>query len=210
MFVRDCMSSNPIYISAATPIMEALNTMKKHKIRQLPVMDKGSLVGLVTERELLTVSPSPATTLSVYEMNFLLSKMVVSEVMTKNPMSVEPDCIIEEAALIMRDNKIGSLLVEENNELVGIITQTDVFDALIKTFGLRKAGTRVVLEVKDKIGALAEILEVVKEMSLNVIGIATLDKPDQRVQVMLRLSTIESDPFVEKIKGLGYQVIAVK
>lgn len=209
MFVKDCMSTNPITITPSTPVLEALNVMRKNKIRQLPVTEKDKLVGLVTERELLMVSPSPASTLSIYEMNYLMSKMVVKEVMVKNPVSVEPSTNIEEAALIMRDNKLGSLLVTEGNSLVGIITQTDVFDSLIRMFGLRKAGTRIVVETEDRVGALADIVDEVRSLGINLIGIAINDKSDRKVQTMLRISTAEPAELVEKIKEKGFTVTSV-
>ncbi|RKO67370.1 CBS and ACT domain-containing protein [Desulfofundulus salinus] len=209
MFVRDYMSTSPISIHSGTPILEALNIMKKNKIRHLPVVDKGRLVGLITERDLLTVTPSPATTLSVFEMNYLLSKMVIKDVMKTNPITVGPDCTIEEAALIMREHKIGSLPVVEDDGLVGIITQTDILDALIRIFGLRKAGTRLVLEVSDRIGALADILAVVREHQINVIGVACREKENQRVQIMLRLSTVEPESLVQDLQKQGFEVKSV-
>ncbi|MDQ0285868.1 acetoin utilization protein AcuB [Desulfofundulus luciae] len=209
MFVRDYMSTSPISIHSGTPILEALNIMKKNKIRHLPVVDKGRLVGLITERDLLTVTPSPATTLSVFEMNYLLSKMVVKDVMKTKPITVGPGCTIEEAALIMREHKIGSLPVVEDDGLVGIITQTDILDALIRIFGLRKAGTRLVLEVSDRIGALADILAVVREHRINVIGVACREKENQRVQIMLRLSTVEPELLVQDLQKQGFEVKSV-
>ncbi|MGB9804611.1 CBS and ACT domain-containing protein [Desulfofundulus sp.] len=209
MFVRDYMSTSPVSIHPGTPILEALSIMKKNKIRHLPVVDKGRLVGLITERDLLTVTPSPATTLSVFEMNYLLSKMVVKEVMKTRPVTVGPDCTIEEAALVMREHKIGSLPVVEGDGLVGIITQTDILDALIRIFGLRKAGTRLVLEVGDRIGALADILAVVREHQINVIGVACREKENQRVQIMLRLSTVDPEPLVTDLERHGFEVKSV-
>lgn len=209
MFVKDCMSTTPISITPTTPILEALNTMKKNKIRQLPVVENNRLVGLVTERELLTVTPSPATTLSIYEMNYLLAKMVVKEVMVKNPVTVEPSSNIEDAALIMRDKKLGSLLVTENGKLVGIITQTDVFDKLISMFGLRKAGTRLVIETDDRVGALADIVDEVRNLGLNLVGVAIGDKSDRKVQIMLRISTADPGPLVKNIKEKGFTVTSI-
>ncbi|KJS15604.1 MAG: acetoin dehydrogenase [Peptococcaceae bacterium BRH_c4b] len=209
MFVRNYMSSDPVTISLGTPILEALNIMKKQKIRQLPVVEKGKLMGVVSERELLTVTPSPATTLSIYEMNYLLAKMVVKEVMAKNPITIEPVCSLEEAALIMRDNKIGSLLVVDGGKLVGIITQTDIFDALIKVFGFRKAGTRIVVETTDRTGALAELLQIVKEFDINLVGVACIEKVDRKVDIMLRLGTAEPGPVVDRIKERGYNVESI-
>ncbi|MFZ5590415.1 MAG: CBS and ACT domain-containing protein [Bacillota bacterium] len=210
MFVRNCMTPNPITIKPDTPIFEALNIMKKNNIRQLPVVDKaGKLLGIVTEREILTVSPSPASTLSIYEMNYLLSKMQVKDIMNRQLVTVSPELNIEDAALIMRDKKIGSLLVIQEGALVGIITQTDIFDAMLKAFGIRKAGTRIVIETEDRVGALAELLQIVKEHRINVIGVASLEKSDRIVQIMLRLSTADASELVNDIKQKGFQVIAV-
>lgn len=209
MFVKDCMTTAPITIPRSTPILEALEKMKRQKIRQLPVTEKGKLVGLVTERELLTVTPSPATTLSVFEMNYLLSKMVVREVMETNPITVSPQTTVEEAALIMREHKIQSLLVLENEELVGIITQTDIFDAFIQFFGLKKAGIRLVLEAKDRVGALLETLQVVKELGINIRGIVCNRKENDKVQIVLRVSTVEPEPLVKALEAKGIPVLSV-
>jgi len=209
MFVKDCMTTSPVTIPKSTPILEALEKMKKLKIRQLPVTDKGRLVGLVTERELLTVTPSPATTLSVFEMNYLLSKMVVGEVMVKDPITVTPSTTIEEAALIMRENKANCLLVLEAEELVGIITQTDIFDAFIEFFGLKKAGTRLVLEARDRVGALAELLNVIKDMNINVRGIVIHRKDNDLLHIVVRVNTVEPEPLVKELEARGIPVISI-
>ncbi|MEW6064266.1 histidine kinase [Desulforamulus profundi] len=209
MFVKDCMTTSPITISRSTPILEALEKMKKLKVRQLPVTDKGRLVGLVTERELLTVTPSPATTLSIFEMNYLLSKMVVSEVMLKDPITVSPDTTIEEAALIMRENKIGSLLVLEADELVGIITQTDIFDAFIEFFGLKKAGTRLVLQVHDRVGAIADLTEIIKKMNINIRGLVIHRKDNDVIHMVVRVNTIDPEPLVKELEARGIPVLSV-
>ncbi|GAB6157069.1 CBS and ACT domain-containing protein [Desulfotomaculum varum] len=209
MFVKDCMTTSPITIAKSTPILEALEKMKKLKIRQLPVTDKGRLVGLVTERELLTVTPSPATTLSVFEMNYLLSKMVVSEVMQKNPITVTPDTTIEEAALIMRENKIGSLLVMEADELVGIITQTDIFDAFIEFFGLKKAGTRLVLQVYDRVGAIADLTEIMKRMNINIRALVIHRKDNDVIHMVVRVNTVDPEPLVKELEARGIPVLSV-
>lgn len=209
MFVKDCMTANPITISPSTPVLEAINILKKNKIRQLPVTDKNKLVGLVTRYELLTVTPSPATTLSVYEMNYLLSKMEVKEVMVKNPVTVQPSTTIEESALIMRDNKLDALLVTENDKLVGIITESDVFDQMINNFGLRKAGSRIVVETEDRVGVLAEVLDEVRNLGINLVGIAIAEKSDRKVQIMIRVSTADPAELVNKIKEKGLTVTSV-
>lgn len=209
MFVKDCMSANPVCISPTTPVLEAINIIKKNNIGQLPVTEKGKLLGLVTRWELVSVSPSPASTLSIYEMNYLLAKMIVKEVMNKKPTTVSPLTTIEEAALIMRDNKLGSLLVIENEKLVGIITQTDVFEQLIKTFGLRKAGSRIVIESEDKVGVLADIAEEARSLGISLAGVAVADRPDRRIQIMIRIRAVDPTELVEKIRLKGFEIISV-
>ena len=209
MFVKDCMTTNPIVIPPSTPILEAFNILKKNNIRQLPVVEKNTLVGLVTRNELLTVSPSPASTLSVYEMNYLLSKMEVRECMIKNPATVNPSTTIEAAALVMRDNKLDALLVTENNKLVGIITESDVFDHLIMIFGLRKAGSRIVIEVNDRVGVLADIVDEVRNLGINLIGVAIAEKSDQKIQIMVRVSTADPKDLVDRIKEKGFSITSI-
>lgn len=209
MFVKDCMTTSPIGIPKSTPILEALEKMKKLKIRQLPVIEKGNLVGLVTERELLTVTPSPATTLSVFEMNYLLSKMLVSEVMVKDPITVGPDTTIEEAALIIRESKSNCLLVLENEQLVGIITQTDIFDAFIEFFGIRKAGTRLVLQAKDRVGALAELTDIIRDMNINIRGFVVHRKDNDLLNIVVRVNTVEPEPLVKELEARGIPVLSV-
>lgn len=209
MFVRDYMTKNPITINKKTPIFEALEIMKKYKIRQLPVVAEGKLAGLVTEKELLTVSPSPATSLSIYEMNYLLAKMTVAEAMVKNPLTVSPNTTLEEAALLMREHKIGSVPVLEGEKLVGIITVTDIFDALARFFGYGKAGTRLVIESKDRTGLLADVTQLVKEFDVAIKGIIVVEKDNETVEMMLRLSTIEAAPIVEAMESRGLKVTCV-
>lgn len=209
MFVRDYMTKSPITINKKTPVFEALEIMKKYKIRQLPVVSEGKLVGLVTEKELLTVSPSPATSLSIYEMNYLLAKMTVAEAMVKNPLTVSQNTTIEEAALLMREHKIGSVPVLEGEKLVGIITVTDIFDALSKFFGYGKAGTRLVIESKDRIGLLADVTQVVKEYDVPIQGIICVVKDNENVEMMLRLGTIDSAPLVAALESRGLKVTCI-
>ncbi len=209
MFIRDHMTPSPITIPSHTPVLEAMEILKKHRIRQLPVVDKGALVGLVTRYDLLTVSPSPATTLSVFEMNYLLSKMVVKEVMIKNPPVISPEAHIEEAAVIMREHKVDALLVVENGKLIGIITESDLFEALIKVFGFRRPGIRMVIETENRVGALADMLAIVRDHNISVIGIACEEKTENKVQVMLKLSTAESGSLVEEFNQKGFYVRSV-
>ncbi|MCL5734613.1 MAG: CBS domain-containing protein, partial [Actinobacteria bacterium] len=131
MLVRDRMSRNPITTYPAASVPDALQVMRGSKVRQLPVLnDKGQLVGIVSLEDLLKVSPSPATSLSVYELNYLLDKLKVEEVMTRDVITVTEDMALEEAGRIMADNKISGVPVMRGDELVGIITESHLFNAL--------------------------------------------------------------------------------
>lgn len=209
MFVRDHMTPDPITVTKETSVLDALELMKKNKIRRLPVLQEGRLIGLVTERDILRVSPSPASTLSVFEVNYLVAKMTVKDAMIKRPVTVPPDMTIEEAALLMREHKIDNLLVMEKERLVGIITQTDLFEALIKLFGLRRPGIRLTLQVVDRIGVLADIARLVKEAGINIINVANRHKDDVYTYVVLRLATDDVSSLLPALEDRGYQVVHV-
>ena len=140
MLVGDKMSKPVISISPDMPISDALILMKKEKIRRAPVVKDGKLVGIVSDKDLLNASPSPVTTLSIWEMNYLLSKITVSEVMTSNVLTVTEDTPIEQAARIMADNKIGGLPVMKDGHCVGIITETDLFKVFWNCSAPARAG----------------------------------------------------------------------
>ncbi|HBC94719.1 MAG TPA: acetoin dehydrogenase [Pelotomaculum sp.] len=206
MFVRNYMTRMPVTISKKMTVFDALAIMKKHKIRQLPVVSGEKLEGLVTEKDLLTVSPSPATSLSIFELNELLAKMTVAEIMVKSPITVQPNSTLEEAALLMREHKIGSVPVLEKDKLVGIITVTDIFDALIRFFGYGKAGTRLLLEAQDRIGLLADITQVVKDFGVLIKASIVVYKDNENVEIMLRLGTVDPGPLVTALQEKGYKV----
>ncbi|TEB15551.1 Inosine-5'-monophosphate dehydrogenase [Pelotomaculum sp. FP] len=206
MFVKNYMTRMPVTISKKMTVFDALAIMKKHKIRQLPVVSGEKLEGLVTEKDLLTVSPSPATSLSIFELNELLAKMTVAEIMVKAPITVQPNTTLEEAALLMREHKIGSVPVLEKDKLVGIITVTDIFDALIRFFGYGKAGTRLLLEAQDRVGLLADITQVVKDFGVLIKASIVVYKDNENVEIMLRLGTIDPGPLVAALQEKGYKV----
>jgi len=160
MFVRDGMSSPAVIVPPDMPFQEALRLMQEKGFRRLPVVDdKGDLVGIVAGRDLLYASPSPATSLSVWEMNYMLSKIKISRLMTPNVITTTPDTTIEDAAHLMISNRISGLPVVEDGEVVGIITETDIFKTLVSMFGGGKAGLRLTLEVPRGKGVLAAVAQ---------------------------------------------------
>lgn len=163
MLVGERMSKPVITISPDMPIAEALNMMKVEKVRRFPVVKEGKLLGVVSDKDLLNASPSPVSTLSIWEMNYLLNKITVSEVMAKNVLTVTEDTPIEQAARIMADNKIGGLPVMRDGGVVGIITETDLFKIFLELLGAREMGIRVTVLVVEKPGELAKLTKAVSE-----------------------------------------------
>lgn len=173
MFVRDFMTRNPLTIEPTTTYPEAIAIMREKKIRRLPVMKKGKLVGIVVEKDLLSSQPSPATTLSIHEMYTLLEGLRVSQFMTSPVVTATPQCPMEAAAGIMIDRKIGSLPVMDGDKLVGIITETDIFKAFVNVLGGYVEGMRLTIELPDQPGQLAKIAEDIAAVSGNILAVTT-------------------------------------
>lgn len=211
MHVRSRMTRNPITITRQTTIADALELMRTHNVRRLPVMEKDKLAGIVTDRDLSEVSPSPATSLSVFEINYLLAKMKVNDVIPKKQeiFTISPDAYVEEAAIIMREHKVGALPVTDNGNLVGIITETNIFDAFIDILGVKEAGSRVTLEVMDKPGVLADVTQIIKNEGTNISRVAVFREEDKTFLV-IRLTTFNVSPIVELLKTAGYTIHSFK
>jgi acetoin utilization protein AcuB len=170
MLVGDRMSKPVITVPPDMPINEALNMMKKDRIRRAPVVQNGKLIGIVSDKDLLNASPSPATSLSVWEMNYLLSKITVKDVMTKKVMTVQENTPIEEAARILADNKIGGMPVMRGDKVVGMITETDLFKMFLELMGAREKGVRVTFLIEEKPGQLAAISKAVADLGGNFVA----------------------------------------
>jgi acetoin utilization protein AcuB len=174
MLVRERMSCNPVTIRADETITEALRVMRESQVRRLPVVDaEGGPVGIVSEKDLLYASPSPATSLSIYEMHYLLSRLSVAELMSTELITVAPDTPLEEAARIMADNKIGGLPVVEGGKLVGIITETDIFKVFLELLGARDRGLRLTLRIPERKGEMARLTTAIAELGGNILALGT-------------------------------------
>lgn len=210
MLVGVRMSKPVITISPDMPINEALNLMKRDRIRRTPVVHDGKLVGIVSDKDLLNASPSPATSLSVWEMNYLLSKITVKDVMTRKVLTVNEDTPIEEAARIMADNKIGGMPVMRDSKVVGIITETDLFKIFIELMGARDKGVRATVTIHEQTGKLAEITKAVAENGGNFIAFGQFagEDPTTRLVTMKVTGLTEETlrnllaPAVERINDL--------
>lgn len=178
MLVGERMSHPVITIPPDMPIVDALNLMKREKIRRAPIMKEGKLAGIVSDKDLLNASPSPATSLSVWEMNYLLSKITVKDVMTKKVLTVTEDTPIEEAARIMADNKIGGLPVVREDRVVGIITETDLFKIFLELMGARDLGVRVTALIHEEPGQLAKLTQAIASEGGNFIAFGQFSGED--------------------------------
>jgi acetoin utilization protein AcuB len=207
MRVRDKMTPNPVTISPQTTIAEALAMMREGAFRRLPVIDRGKLVGIVTDRDLSEVSPSPATSLSVFELNYLLSRTKIGTVVKKQQViSISPDDYLEKAALIMRDHGIGAIPVLEENKLVGIITESDIFESFIEMMGLREQGTRLELELDDKPGMLVKVSEIVWKNGGDISHLAVFHEKAAKADLVMQLRANDVDAIVKTLEAEGIVV----
>ncbi|MCL4528268.1 MAG: CBS domain-containing protein [Chloroflexi bacterium] len=170
MLVGERMSHPVISVTPEMPVHDALALFKKEHIRRAPVMKNSKLIGIISQTDLLNASPSPVSSLSIWEMNYLLSKVMVKHVMSKKVLTVTEDTPIEEAARIMADNKIGGLPVLRGSKVVGIITETDLFKIFLELMGARDKGIRVTALLKNRPGELAKITKAIAELGGNFIA----------------------------------------
>jgi acetoin utilization protein AcuB len=207
MLVGERMKHPVISIPPDMPIVEALNLMKRERIRRTPVIKDGKMVGIVSDKDLVNASPSPATSLSVWEMNYLLSKILVKDVMTRKVLTVNEDTPLEEAARIMADNKIGGLPVLRGEQVVGIITETDLFKVFLELMGAREGGVRVTALIHEQRGQLAKVTQAISNAEGNFIAFGQFSGEDSSNRLItfkvtgLEQSQVRSlvEPLVERL-----------
>jgi acetoin utilization protein AcuB len=184
--------------------------MQKNKFRRLPIVQDGKLLGIVTDRDLREVSPSPATTLSVFEANYLLDKVLLRDIMKKKVLTICADATIEEAALIMAQQKIGGLVVVDvNGAVVGIITETDIFKSFVDVMGLADGKTRLTIGGADKIGMVHEITGIFKELDINISSMVALTGTEQQGELIIRADIQDVELLTKKLGDKGYPVLHV-
>jgi acetoin utilization protein AcuB len=209
MLVGDRMTSRPITLPEDTSVEAALQLMRSEKVRRFPVLDKrGELVGIVSEKDLLYASPSPASSLSVWEIPYLLSKIKIRDTMTRDVVTVTEDAPLEEAARIMADNNIGSLPVMRNGRLVGIITETDMFKVFLEMMGAREGAVRLTLMVPERAGMLAQITGKIADMGGNILALGTLmgEDPTNR-RLTVRVTDVAEEELVSAMEDLGLTML---
>ena len=204
MIISRVMTKNPFFIHPEMTINEVRALMDKEKIGHLPVLDKkNNLVGLITRKDLLKAGPSAATSLDMYEISYLLSKMTAKDVMEKAVVTVGETEVVEEAARIMADNGIGCLPVMRGKLLVGIITDTDLFHFFVNAFGARHPGVRLTCNIHDKPGQVARLTQAIAEKGGNLVAFVTSDGDDlSRRRVTLKVAGINRTDAETIIRGL--------
>ncbi len=174
MLIKDWMTREPITITDETSMIKAIHLMKQHRFRRLPVLHQGQLVGMVTDRDLKEASPSKATTLDVHELYYLLAELQVKEIMTREPLSVSQDDTVERAAQLMLEHTISGLpVVDAGGQLVGIITQSDVFRAFMHITGIRQGGVQFALRLEDRPGLIKEVVDLLRARGARFVSLLT-------------------------------------
>lgn len=211
MLVGERMKSPVITVRPDMSLIDALTLMKQEHIRRTPVVKDGKLVGIVSEKDLLNASPSPATSLSIYEMNYLLSKLQIKDVMTKDVLTVTEDTPIEEAARVMADNKIGSMPVVRDDRIVGMITETDLFKMLLELMGAREMGVRVTALVSDERGKLAKLAQAVANEGGDFIAFGVFSGADPSNRMLtFKVRGIEPDKMRAILEPLIVKIIDIR
>jgi acetoin utilization protein AcuB len=205
MFVGDRMTPRPVTVTPDTSVEQALHLMRSEKVRRFPVLNKqGELVGIISEKDLLYASPSPATSLSIYELPYLLSKIKIGDLMTSDVITVTEDTPLEEAARIMADSKVGGLPVVRDGKLVGIITETDMFKVFLELFAAREEGTRVTMLVPGEKGTLAKIAGAIAEMGGNILALGTIMGEDPtNYELTTKVTGVPQEELVSAMESLG-------
>ena len=209
MFVRTKMTTNPFTISPDNTIPDAHEIMSKLNVKRLPVVKNGVLVGVVSREDIAQASPSKATTFSVGELTYLLARTKIKTVMTKNPVTIGPDALLEEAAIMMRSNEIGFLPVVENGRLVGIITESNIFDAFIELLGFKELGTRLTIEANDMPGVMASLTGIFAQYGANITHVAVYRGSSGKCAVVVATQSYNTEDIEKSLESCGFKIIYI-
>jgi acetoin utilization protein AcuB len=207
MRIKDFMSTNVVAVDEDASVHDARKIMEAHKIRRLPVMRKGKLVGLVTLRMLLEAAPSPATALSIHELHYLLSKMTVKQIMVKDPHTVSPDMPAEEALQLGQEMGYGAFPVVDKGRLVGIVTESDIVRVMTKVLGVRSRGKRINLKVTKQFGNMQKIMAILDDRKAVLLSLMTFKRPEEGdYMIILRIQAEDAGPIVKDLTEAGFSV----
>lgn len=207
MFVKNKMTANPFTISPDQTIPDAHEIMARNGIKRLPVMKNGALVGIVSRGDIQQASPSKATAFSIGEITYILSKTKISQIMTKSPVTISSNALLEEAATLMRNNHVGFLPVVDDNKLVGIITESDIFDSFIELLGFREPGTRLTIEADDAPGILSVLTNIIGKSGANITHIAVYRGTNGKSAVVMGINSLNTADIEMSIEDHGFKIL---
>lgn len=212
MIIEGRMTRNPVTANPDMTVEDAAKLMKQEKVHRLPVLDKDKkLVGVISEKDILRALPSPVSTLSAYEMPYLLSKITVKKLMSKNPVTITKDTIVEEAARMMVDQDLSCLPVLDGEKLVGIVSKSDLFKMLLELFGARHYGVRISFLVEDKPGTIAILSRALSERGIDIISFGTFMGTDPTNAICtIKVQGASMSQVVDIMKPYVSQILDVR
>lgn len=208
MKIKNYMNSDVITVETKMSIFEARSIMRKKRIKRLPVMNKGKLIGLVTKNMILEASPSSGTSLDVWELNYLLTKMKVDDIMVKDPITIPPDYPLEDVIWLGKKHGISGFPVVDNGKLVGIITEKDINGVLSEVLGLESEGVRITIErLGNNLGELRKIIGVLDDHKTPLLSIVSIPRKKKGDWVLvLRVQVAEAEGIVKDLETFGFKV----
>ena len=212
MLVGERMSHPVISVSPKMPMQEALKLMRDEKIRRLPVVnERGKMIGIITESDLLHASPSDATSLSVWEMNYMLSKVTVEKIMTREVITTQKDTPLEEAARKMVDNRIGGLPVVMDGEVIGIITETDLFKVFLEMLGARESGVRISVLISNIPGTLTKLTKSIFDSGGNLVALGTfMGESTENREITLKVTGVDKAALEAAVKDHVERIVDIR
>jgi len=211
MRIKDIMSTNVVTVTEDTRVDDARKIMEAHNIRRLPVMKKDKLVGLVTKHMILEAAPSPATSLNIWELHYLLAKMTVKDIMVKKPLTIPADMPVEEALELGQEKGFGAFPVMEDGRLAGMVTESDIVRMMTRVLGVKEKGKRIDIRASTKFGNLRDILEVLDKHKTVLLSMMTLPPEEWEKDwlIVLRLKSEDVGPIAKDLKDAGFNVTYV-
>lgn len=207
MLVKQRMTANPFTVDQSGSIPDAQAIMAKHKVRHLPVLDGDRLVGVISENDIDAALPSKATTLSTSEATYLISKLTVERVMSSPPITIAPEALLEEAAVLMRNHKIEILPVVQDRKLIGVITESDILDSFIDLLGFREHGSRLTIQARDELGVLSKMTGIMAAHNANIQHLAVHRGNLDHSIVVVGINTLNTDAIEANLEAEGMSVI---
>ncbi|MFH1479690.1 MAG: CBS and ACT domain-containing protein [Pseudomonadota bacterium] len=206
MLVKNWMNEKVITVDVNDSMHDAMKLMKEHDIRMLPVLKKGKLVGIVTDRDVKRASASDATLLEIHELSYIITKIKINEIMTKDPVTIPFDYTAEETAEILLRNKIsGAPVVDHDGNVVGTITQTDLFKVLVSLTGLSKRGISFAFMLEDQPGSIKEVADIIRKYGGRMASIMSSYErcPKGKRKVYIRMYGVDREKLPEVKKEIG-------